>query len=59
MPSNSAGGLCWMTFLLTLSMRHEANWFEREFEEREVLEIVKAMTSDKVLGLDGYSMVFF
>jgi hypothetical protein len=48
-----------MTFLLTLSMRHEANWFEREFEEREVLEIVKAMTSDKVLGLDGYSMVFF
>lgn len=42
-----------MTFLLTLSMRHE------EREEREVLEIVKAMTSDKVLGLDGYSMVFF
>lgn len=32
---------------------------EREFEEGEILEIVKALNSDKPLGLDGYSMAFF
>jgi hypothetical protein len=37
----------------------EANWLEREFEEREVLGVVKAMDGDKTLGLDGYSMSFF
>jgi hypothetical protein len=32
---------------------------ERGFEEREVLEVVKAMNGDKALGLDGFSMAFF
>jgi hypothetical protein len=28
----------------------EAIWLEREFEEREVLEVVKAMNGDKMPG---------
>jgi hypothetical protein len=35
------------------------NWLEREFEEGEILEIVKAINSDKASGLDSYSMAFF
>jgi hypothetical protein len=37
----------------------EANWLEREFDEREVLEVVKAMNGVRVPSIDGYSMVFF
>jgi len=37
----------------------EASWLEREFEEREVWEVVKAMNGDKVSGADGFSMAFF
>jgi hypothetical protein len=37
----------------------DASWLEREFEEREVWGVVKAMNGDKVSGLDGYSMAFF
>jgi len=37
----------------------EANWLERDFEEGEVLEVVKARNGDKALGPGGYSMVFF
>jgi hypothetical protein len=32
---------------------------EREFEEGKVWEVVKAMIGHKLLGPDGYSMVFF
>jgi hypothetical protein len=28
----------------------EASWLERDFEEREVWEVVKAMNGDKALG---------
>jgi len=31
----------------------------REFEEREVWKVVKAMNGDNALGLDSYSMAFF
>jgi hypothetical protein len=37
----------------------EATWLEHPFEEREVSEVVKGMTSDKALGPDGFSMAFF
>jgi hypothetical protein len=37
----------------------ESICLERGFEEREVLEVVKAMNGDKALGLDGFSMAFF
>jgi hypothetical protein len=37
----------------------ETSWLERDFEEREVLEVVKAMNGNKMLGPDGYSIVFF
>jgi hypothetical protein len=37
----------------------KANWVERVFEEREVLEVVKAMNGDKALSLDSFSMPFF
>jgi hypothetical protein len=39
----------------------KSSWLEREreFEEREVREVMKAMNGDKAPGLDGYSMVFF
>ena len=39
----------------------KSSWLEREreFEEREVREVMKAMNGDKALGPDGYSMVFF
>jgi hypothetical protein len=37
----------------------EANWLEREFEEGEVFEVVKALKTDEAPCLDGYSMAFF
>jgi hypothetical protein len=37
----------------------KASWLKRDFEEGEVLEVVKVMNGDKVLGLDGFSMAFF
>jgi hypothetical protein len=37
----------------------EAIWLERDFEERELLEVVKAMNGDKALSPDSYSMAFF
>jgi hypothetical protein len=37
----------------------KASWLKRDFEEGEVLEVVKVMNDDKVLGLDGFSMAFF
>ena len=37
----------------------EAIWFEREYEEREVLEVVKAMNGEKVPSSDGFSIAFF
>jgi hypothetical protein len=36
-----------------------ASWLEKDFEEREVWEVVKTMNGDKASGLDGYSMAFF
>jgi hypothetical protein len=36
-----------------------ASWLEKDFEEREVWEVVKTMNGDKAPGLDGYSMAFF
>jgi len=35
-----------------------ASWLERDFEQNEVWEVVKAMTGDKTLSPDGYSMAF-
>jgi hypothetical protein len=37
----------------------EASWLEREFEEMEVWEVVKAMNGDKASGPDGFSMAFY
>jgi len=37
----------------------EAYWLERDFEEWEILEVVKAMNGDKALDPDGYSTAFF
>jgi hypothetical protein len=37
----------------------EKNWLERDFEEKEVWELVKGMEGDKAPGLDGYTMAFF
>jgi hypothetical protein len=37
----------------------EAFWLERDFEEGEVLEVVKAMNGDKASRLDGFYMAFF
>jgi hypothetical protein len=37
----------------------EARWLDRDFEEREVWEVVRAMNSDKALGPYGFSMAFF
>jgi hypothetical protein len=37
----------------------ESSWLERRFEESEVLKVVKGMNSEKVLGLDGFSIAFF
>lgn len=37
----------------------EARWLEREFEEREAWEVVKAKNGGKAPGLDGCSMAFF
>jgi hypothetical protein len=36
----------------------ESRWLEREFEEEEVLKIVKHMKGDKAPGPDGFSMDF-
>jgi hypothetical protein len=37
----------------------ERIWIEREFVESEVLEVVRNLNGDKVLGLDGFSIAFF
>jgi len=37
----------------------EIIWLERDFEEGEVLEVVKAMNADKVPGPGGYALAFF
>lgn len=37
----------------------EASLLELPFKEREVLELMKGMNKDKVLGSDGFSMAFF
>jgi hypothetical protein len=37
----------------------EASRLELPFEEREVLEVVKAMNQDKAPGPDGFPMAFF
>jgi len=37
----------------------EAIWLEREFEESDVLKVVKALNGDKAPGSDSYSMAFF
>jgi len=37
----------------------EASWLERDFEEREVWEVVKAMNGDKASGPNGFFMAFF
>jgi hypothetical protein len=36
----------------------ESRWLEREFEEEEVLKVVKNMKGDKAPGPDGFSMDF-
>jgi hypothetical protein len=36
----------------------EASWLERNFEEKEVMEVVKAMNGDKTRGSDDF-MTFF
>jgi hypothetical protein len=36
----------------------EASWLERNFEELEVLEVVKAMSGDKAPGPGCNSMAF-
>jgi hypothetical protein len=37
----------------------EKYWLERDFEEKEVWEVIKCMERDKALGPDGFTMVFF
>ena len=37
----------------------EKSWLEREFEEKEVWEVVKGMEGDKAPGSDGFTMAFF
>ena len=48
-----------MTFSSIPLRRLGASWLERDFEEEEVREVVKAMNGDKVLGPNRFSMVFF
>jgi len=36
----------------------ERNWMEREFEESEMLEVVRNFNGDKALGPNGFSMDF-
>ncbi len=37
----------------------KARWLARDFEEKEVWEVVKAMNSDKARGPDSFSTAFF
>jgi hypothetical protein len=37
----------------------ESAWFERAFEDKEALEVVKDLNGDKVLSNDGFCMAFF
>jgi hypothetical protein len=34
-------------------------WLERDFEEMEVLEVVKGIDGGKAPGPDGFTMAFF
>jgi hypothetical protein len=37
----------------------ERIWLERDFEEQEVLEVVRDLNGDKAPGPDGFTMAFF
>jgi hypothetical protein len=37
----------------------EPYWLERDFEEGDILEVVKAMNGDKASSLNNYFMAFF
>jgi hypothetical protein len=37
----------------------EKCWLERDFEEKEVWEVIKGMEGDKSPGPDGFTMAFF
>ncbi|XP_040989014.1 uncharacterized protein LOC121236643 [Juglans microcarpa x Juglans regia] len=37
----------------------DAEWLEREFEEEEILDVVKGMDKDKAPGPDGFTLTFF
>lgn len=37
----------------------ESSWLEREFEEKEVWDVIKDFNGDKALGSDGFTMAFF
>jgi hypothetical protein len=37
----------------------ESIWLEREFEEKEVWDVVRVMNGDKAPGPDGFTMAFF
>ena len=36
-----------------------SDWLKRIFEEEEVLDVIRGMSKDKALALDGFSMSFF
>jgi hypothetical protein len=48
-----------MVFPLILLGVPKAIWLKREFEKKEVMEVVKAMNGDKEPNHDGFFVPFF
>jgi hypothetical protein len=49
----------WITKIFLSIDEEDNNWLERDFEEKEVWEVVKGMKGDKAPGPDGFTMAFF
>jgi hypothetical protein len=37
----------------------ESIWLEREFEEKEVWDVIRELNGDRASGPDGFTMAFF
>jgi hypothetical protein len=56
LPNNLAGG---QSLAFDSIDEEKATWLEKPFEESEVIEVLRGINSDKVLGPDGFTMAFF
>jgi hypothetical protein len=43
----------------TLITEEENTWLCKEIEEAEIIEVIRGLAPDKIMGLDGFSIHFY